>query len=146
MSITDVPDFGGSPVGPGSFVVTGGGVVGAGVTFTFTNTARLTSIFGQFSTSATAANRTTLLRIRDNFTNVIWQAPFTAVQIASQVEIYEAYIGASYGSESVAGFFVHNFIPLPADLIVESGWVLDTFMNGLQVGDQWQLFNVLLTI
>jgi len=94
---------------------------------------RLLSVTFTLVTSAAAANRVPLLRVRDGAGDLVWAGAPLAVQVASLTRTYIASaIGADMGSAATL-----RSIPLPPDLLVRQGHTLDVNTVALDALDQY---------
>lgn len=93
---------------------------------------RLHGLVATLVTSATAATRQVQLYVYDGI-NTVWERFATATQTAS---LSRNYVFSADGAGSAANDIDINE-PLPINLVLEDGWIIETFIRNGQAGDDW---------
>jgi hypothetical protein len=94
---------------------------------------RIIAIRAQLAASATVANRTPAIRVRDAAGDVMFIAGNNNNQVASATQGYSYGQGVPLGQSSATEFFA----PLPDNLVIAGGQQIGSITAGIQAGDQW---------
>lgn len=102
---------------------------------------RVRCVFAKLTTSATVANRTPQLQIKDASGNVLVFVPCnsSAVQAASQNNVPHVWF------ENAVDLLQNGATDhiLPANLTLAEGWTIGPNTLGIQTGDQWSAISLI---